>query len=300
MAHRCPKAQAQLLCHSLVSSPRVGGGVLTQLVVPGVVGDLHGVDLEPAGALPQAVRAGDGRALLVHHLHQLGGGSARVTPPPRPPPGGQGWPSSLGRCLAWGQTWSRGTAPGSLGPDPWSTSSPGAGPCSCGAGSPGCRWRPPHSVRSSCGQLRTVGRQGPELTSCQPPSGHPLHPLSGPTPALTGHGAPQHFQAHAQAAIPGERVDADEAGHHRLRELAQHGRVLVHVPVEGLGEAGLRAAPHPGPEDGSGAEGSDTYHFLVAVGVHHPCLAVIAEAHEERGHEVVTRERTVVRARLLS
>lgn len=39
-----------------------------------------------------------------------------------------------------------------------------------------------------------------------------------------------------------------------------------------------------------------THHLLVAVGVHHPRLAVIAEAHEEGGHKVVTGEWMVVRA----
>lgn len=33
-----------------------------------------------------------------------------------------------------------------------------------------------------------------------------------------------------------------------------------------------------------------THHFLIAIGVHRPCLAVVAEAHEEGGHEVITRE----------
>lgn len=35
-----------------------------------------------------------------------------------------------------------------------------------------------------------------------------------------------------------------------------------------------------------------THHFLIAIGVHHPGLAVIAEAHEEGSHKVVTVEQT--------
>lgn len=68
------------------------------------------------------------------------------------------------------------------------------------------------------------------------------HPRSPPAPqplaspsALTSHRAAQHFQTHAQAAIPGKWVDPDESGHHRLWKLAQHRCVLVHIPVEGLG-----------------------------------------------------------------
>ena len=48
------------------------------------------------------------------------------------------------------------------------------------------------------------------------------------------------------------------------------------------------------------AKGSGAHHFLIAVGVHHPSLAVVAEAHEEGGHKVVTGGQTAVRARLLS
>lgn len=44
---------------------------------------------------------------------------------------------------------------------------------------------------------------------------------------------------------------------------------------------------------------SGTYHFLIAIGVHHPGLAVIAEAHEEGSHKVVTVEQTV-KTKLLS
>lgn len=188
------------------------------------------------------------------------------------------------------------------------STAPAACPCSCGAGSPGHRWSPPRSVCSSCGQLQR--RQAGGTLSSPPASPPQVAPATSPRPcqpqALTGHGAPQHLQAHAQAAVPSEWVDADETGHYRLRELAQHGRVLVHVPVEGLGRGRPQSSPQPrrrptcGPNEEGRAKSSGAHHFLVAVGVHHPCLAVVAEAHEEGGHKVVTGGQMVVRERLLS
>lgn len=73
---------------------------------------------------------------------------------------------------------------------------------------------------------------------------------------------------------------------------------LSTFPWKVCGEAGIRAAPHPGLAVGA-VPRAVTHHLLIAVGVHRPCLAVIAEAHEEGGHKVVTGEQTVVRAGLL-
>lgn len=44
------------------------------------------------------------------------------------------------------------------------------------------------------------------------------------------------------------------------------------------------------PDNESKAEDLSTHHFLIAIGIHHPGLAVIAEAHEEGSHKVVTVE----------
>lgn len=171
-------------------------GTLTQLVVPGVVRDLHGIDLEPARALAQAVRAGDGGALLIHHLHQLGTGEDMEScgPPTLLPP-------ARGGSLAPVATPPR---PLARAPDLRTSTPPGACPCSCGAESPGRRWSRPHSGRSSCGRLPR--RAGGALS--RPPASPrwlapPARPHPCEPPALTGHGAPQHLQAHAQAAVPG-------------------------------------------------------------------------------------------------
>lgn len=341
----------------LTSTP---GRALTQLVIPRVVRDLHGVDLETAGALSQAVRAGDSGALLVHYLHQLDavGGTPNYTthPPWRrplmqrvpgaptplvcsvgtasmvgvaasdpspswvlapegdalwvPPSRGERGPTSLSQAVS-GMGALNTSSPVSPEPScrtgphgPGTSALPGACPCSCGVGSPDCLWSPPRSGCSSCGRLQEAGRalSRPPASLASPPPA----PAARQPPALTRHGTPQHFQAQAQAAVPGERVDADEAGHHRLRELAQHGRVLVHIPVEGLGRGRPQSSVAPAPAKSplqpqcrGRAASSGAHHFLVAVGVHRPRLAVVAEAHEEGGHEVITGEQMAVRARLL-
>ena len=45
----------------------------TQLMLPGLVGHFHHIQLQALVALPDAVDAGDVGALFVHLLHQLGG-----------------------------------------------------------------------------------------------------------------------------------------------------------------------------------------------------------------------------------
>lgn len=54
----------------------------------------------------------------------------------------------------------------------------------------------------------------------------------------------------------------------------------------------LSQGPHPGQDNEGKAEDSGTHHLLIAIGVHHPGLTVVAEAHEEGGHKVVTVEQT--------
>ena len=118
-----------------------GSGGLTQLVIPRVVGDLHGVDLQPAGALPQTVRAGDGGALLVYHLHQLRGRGHRSHSPAGSTAaplqvGGQNQGESLtgsrSLCRAhpqeavigWEQKGAPTQAQVSLEPEPWTDALP--------------------------------------------------------------------------------------------------------------------------------------------------------------------------------
>ena len=52
--------------------------LLTQLVFPRVVGDLHDVELQAVVALPDGVDAHDVRTPLAHLLHQLQGRGGRV------------------------------------------------------------------------------------------------------------------------------------------------------------------------------------------------------------------------------
>lgn len=81
---------------------------------------------------------------------------------------------------------------------------------------------------------------------------------------------------------------------------------LSTFPWKVWGEADLRVAPHPcqeptlSPDGGRRADSLSAHHFFIAVGVHRPRLAVVAEAHEEGCHKVVTGEQMAVRARLPS
>lgn len=110
-------AQAQLQYQGLASICWAWGGpgfqgvqgavrALTQLVIPRIVRDLHGVDLEPSRALPQAVCAGDRGALLIHHLHQLGARKDRAlhSPPPCPQPTPSDHAFPTAPSVLWGST----------------------------------------------------------------------------------------------------------------------------------------------------------------------------------------------------
>lgn len=75
MTHQGPSVYRRLnypLIHSLINKYTTQCiASLTCLVLSGIVGNLHGVNLQPLGAFTDVVDPGDVGTLFIDHLHHL-------------------------------------------------------------------------------------------------------------------------------------------------------------------------------------------------------------------------------------
>lgn len=67
----CPETTHQALSINTQHSALLRCASLTCLVLSGIVGNLHGVNLQPLGAFTDVVDPGDVGTLFIDHLHHL-------------------------------------------------------------------------------------------------------------------------------------------------------------------------------------------------------------------------------------